>query len=51
MNYDINYLSIFPFIISISNTTLHTPATGNMLGNGSISLSKNNKGSSPTPTK
>lgn len=40
MDYDINYLSI---INSISNTTLHT-ITGNMLGDGSISLSKFNKG-------
>src|ERR1700722_6652166 len=43
MDYDINYLSILPLINSISNTTLHT-ITGNMLGDGSISLSKINKG-------
>jgi hypothetical protein len=43
MDYDINYLSILPFINSISNTTLHT-ITVNMLGDGSISLSKFNKG-------
>jgi len=43
MGYDINYLSILPIINSISNTTLHT-ITGNMLGDGSISLSKFNKG-------
>jgi LAGLIDADG DNA endonuclease family protein len=42
MDYDIKYLSILP-INSISNTTLHT-ITGNMLGDGSISLSKINKG-------
>lgn len=40
---DINSLSILPLINSISNTTLHT-ITGNILGDGSISLSKINKG-------
>ena len=43
MDNDINYLSILPLINSISNTTLHA-ITGNMLGDGSISLSKINKG-------
>lgn len=43
MDYDIIYLSILPLINSISNTTLHT-ITGIMLGDGSISLSKFNKG-------
>jgi hypothetical protein len=41
-DYDIKYLSINS-INSISNTTLHN-ITGNMLGDGSISLSKINKG-------
>ena len=40
---DIKYLSIFPIINSIPNPILHT-ITGNMLGDGSISLSKFNKG-------
>nr|YP_009710758.1 LAGLIDADG endonuclease type 2 [Amanita thiersii]QFZ98706.1 LAGLIDADG endonuclease type 2 [Amanita thiersii] len=42
-SYDINYLSILPFINSIPTSTLHT-ITGNMLGDGSISLSKKTKG-------
>jgi len=40
---DINYLSILPIINSIPTSTLHT-ITGNMLGDGSISLSKKNIG-------
>jgi len=40
---DINYLSILPIIHSIPTSTLHA-ITGNMLGDGSISLSKYNKG-------
>ena len=43
MAYDIKYLSILPIINSIPNSILHT-ITGNMLGDGSISLSKFNKG-------
>jgi len=42
-SYDINYLSILPIINSIPNLTLQT-ITGNMLGDGSISLSKIHKG-------
>lgn len=38
---NINCLSILPFIKSIPTTTLHA-ITGNMLGDGSISLSKKN---------
>ena len=42
--YDINIVvSILPIINSIPNKTLYT-ITGNMLGDGSISLSKINKG-------
>jgi hypothetical protein len=37
-SYDINYLSVFPIINSIPKSTLHA-ITGNMLGDGSISLS------------
>lgn len=40
---DINYLSILPIINSISTSTLHQ-ITGNMLGYGSIRLSKTSKG-------
>jgi LAGLIDADG DNA endonuclease family len=43
MDYNINNLSILPLISSISNTTLHT-ITGNMLGDGHISLSKFKRG-------
>jgi NADH-ubiquinone oxidoreductase chain 5 len=39
----INYLSILPIIKSIPTSTLQA-ITGNMLGDGSISLSKRNKG-------
>jgi hypothetical protein len=42
-SYDIKYLSILPILNSIPNLTLHT-ITGNMLGDGSISLSKIKKG-------
>ena len=38
----INYFSVFPIIQSISTLALQT-ITGNMLGDGHISLSKNNK--------
>jgi len=38
-SYDINYLSILPIINSIPTYTLQA-ITGNMLGDGSISLSK-----------
>ena len=45
--YDISYhiqsLSILPILNCITSPTLQT-ITGNMLGDGSISLSKNNKG-------
>jgi hypothetical protein len=41
---DINYLSILPIINSISTPMLQT-ITGNMLGDGSITLSKKFKGS------
>jgi hypothetical protein len=40
---DIKYLSVLPIISSIPTLTLQT-ITGNMLGDGSISLSKGNKG-------
>ena len=40
---DISYLSILPIISSIPKPKLQA-ITGNMLGDGSISLSKNNKG-------
>lgn len=40
---NINCLSILPFIKSIPTTTLHA-ITGNMLGDGSISLSKKTRG-------
>ena len=43
-SYDINYLSVLPFINSIPKSTLHA-ITGNMLGDGSISLSRPLKGS------
>jgi len=43
-SYDINYLSVFPIINSIPKSTLHA-ITGNMLGDGSISLSRPLKGS------
>jgi len=43
MAYDIKCLSILPIINSIPKLILHT-ITGNMLGDGSISLSKFNKG-------
>jgi hypothetical protein len=42
-SYDIKYLSILPIIHSVPASTLHA-ITGNMLGDGSISLSKVNKG-------
>lgn len=42
-SYDIKYLSILPILNSMPNLTLQA-ITGNMLGDGSISLSKNNKG-------
>ena len=41
--FDIQYLSILPFINNIPNPILQA-ITGNMLGDGSISLSKNKKG-------
>ena len=41
--YELNYLSVLPIINSIPNLTLHA-ITGNMLGDGSISLSRPNKG-------
>jgi hypothetical protein len=41
--FDINCLSILPIISSIPKSTLQT-ITGNMLGDGSISLSKGGKG-------
>ena len=40
---DIGYLSVFPIIISIPKSTL-SAITGNMLGDGSISLSRPLKG-------
>jgi hypothetical protein len=40
---DIKYLSILPIIHSVPKSTLHT-ITGNMLGDGSLSLSKFNRG-------
>ena len=43
-SYDINCLSVFPIINSIPKSTLHA-ITGNMLGDGSISLSRPLKGS------
>jgi NADH-ubiquinone oxidoreductase chain 5 len=42
-SYDINYLSVFPIINSIPKSTLYA-ITGNMLGDGSISLSRPLKG-------
>ena len=42
-SYDINCLSVFPIINSIPKSTLHA-ITGNMLGDGSISLSRPLKG-------
>ena len=42
-SYDIDYLSVFPIINSIPKSTLHA-ITGNMLGDGSISLSRPLKG-------
>src|SRR5229473_1382508 len=42
-SYDFKYSSLLPIFSTISTTTLHT-ITGNMLGDGSISLSKVNKG-------
>ena len=41
--FNVNYLSILPIIYSIPKSTLQT-ITGNMLGDGSISLSKGGKG-------
>src|ERR1700744_285627 len=42
-SYDFKYSSLLPIFSTVSTTTLHT-ITGNMLGDGSISLSKvNNK--------
>ena len=40
---DIYYLSVFPIINSLPNNTIHK-ITGNMLGDGSITLSKKYKG-------
>jgi len=42
-SYDFKYSSLLPIFSTVSTTTLHT-ITGNMLGDGSISLSKVNKG-------
>jgi len=42
-SYDIKYLTILPIIKSIPTSVLHT-ITGNMLGDGSIRLSKTNRG-------
>src|SRR6266545_78050 len=42
-SYDINYLSVFPIINSIPKSLLYA-ITGNMLGDGSISLSRPLKG-------
>jgi hypothetical protein len=42
-SYDIKYLSIIPIFNSIPDSMLHT-MTGNMLGDGSISLSRFDKG-------
>jgi LAGLIDADG DNA endonuclease family/Proton-conducting membrane transporter len=42
-SFDINYSSILPILNSIPATTLHS-ITGNMLGDGAISLSKGRKG-------
>jgi len=42
-SYDFKYSSLLPIFSTISTSTLHT-ITGNMLGDGSISLSKLNKG-------
>src|SRR6266702_699407 len=42
-SYDLKYSSLLPIFSTVSTSTLHT-ITGNMLGDGSISLSKVNKG-------
>jgi len=42
-SYDLKYSSLLPIFSTVSTSTLHT-ITGNMLGDGSVSLSKLNKG-------
>ena len=42
-SYDLKYSFLLPIFSTVSTSTLHT-ITGNMLGDGSISLSKVNKG-------